>query len=193
MIYETRRATGADLGILYDFWTSAGLPARDLQSRFAEFYIVTKGETVCAAAGLRLMGQQALVHHEAYVHPRAAEMIRPVLWERMLNAAQNSGAARIWVKRSGREYRRLGFTVPDTESLCFFPKEFGAVSGPWRVRKLKDETPEVVEELCQVELEANKERQNNQRLVANVGRVGGVIAVTVFFAFALFMFLLGRR
>lgn len=193
-VYETRRATGEDLAGLHDLWTRADLPWKELQPRFGEFYIVTKGETICAAVGLQRVKQQAFIHSEAYVHPRAAELLRPILWERVLNVVQNHGAARLWVNRYIRNYERCGFVPPDEESCLFFPKEFGVVSRRWRVMKLRDEAPDsMMEEMFQIDHEARKVMRRSRRHAAAISSAACMIALMCLTGFVLLLLMLGRH
>ena len=79
-----------DIKPLASLWQSAQLPYLELEKHLTEFQVVlTEAGEIVGAIGLQVVGKDARLHSEAYLHPEQEDDLRPKLWERMVNVGKN--------------------------------------------------------------------------------------------------------
>src|SRR5215207_10160375 len=143
--YRVRRATVDDLQQLGRLLMATLLPAAELEKRFTEFQVVENGEgKLIGALGLQRSGKHGNLHSESYLDFGLADRLRPMLWERMQNVAQNHGLVRIWTLETAPFWKQAGLQSIAEESRKTFPPQFGSPDGPWLTLKLKDDLETVV-------------------------------------------------
>jgi N-acetylglutamate synthase-like GNAT family acetyltransferase len=140
--YSIRRATFEDVPWLRALWKEAQLPADELEKRFIEFQVVfdDKGELL-GAVGLTKMVRHGHLHSEAYLHPEMEDVLRPLLWERVMMLARNHGLVRFWTLEEAPFWKHfIGFKEPTPEELERMPAGFGDVRARWITLKFAEET-----------------------------------------------------
>lgn len=134
-----RRATVDDLPALRSLWTTAGLPADELENRLTEFQVVESEGTLAGALGVQIVRQHVRFHSEDYVDFSIADAARELFWERIQKLAANHGVFRVWTQETSPFWTHWGFQPADTETLERLPDEWKALAGRWRTLELKNE------------------------------------------------------
>jgi N-acetylglutamate synthase-like GNAT family acetyltransferase len=137
--FETRRAGAEDLRelrrLLEESEVSNSEEMREvlasLERRVAEFILVVKEGVVAGCVGLEMFQQEGHLYGEAYVHPRMAELLRPVLWERVMRVATNHSLARIWTQLRDRFYEERGLGWACDGRKRELPRRFGRREEAW--------------------------------------------------------------
>lgn len=141
---ELRRATLEDLPDLRLLWQANEIYSPELEKRFTEFQVAVQDGKILGAVGFLILRQQGLLHNEAYASPLTIDSTRPMLWERVTNVSKNNGLLRVWTQLDTPFYQTHGFGTAEENILKKIPEPFAA-SGlenfPWRVMKLREETP----------------------------------------------------
>ncbi len=182
--FQARRATLDDLPSLRPLWETERLDAGALERRLTEFQVVCD-ETgrVVAAIGLQRHQQHGLLHSEVFADFALADILRPLLWERLRTVGRNHALARMWTRETSQFWRGLGFDPPSEEQLAGLPAQFGGPeAGPLLTLKVRDDpfaemTPEQEETLLKKHLRADTEKMLQQ---ARTLRTFAYIATVVF-------------
>jgi N-acetylglutamate synthase-like GNAT family acetyltransferase len=191
-----RRATLDDLEALRGLWRECRQPEFELEKRFTEFQIaVDPHGWIVGALGVRAQGQHAEVHHLALRSGNQADGISSLLWERILDLANQFQAHRLWTRESGPFWTGLGFVPPDAV-LRELPPRFGHRSDAWLTLKLREDPLRLIAAEEQLEAFLELERLKTERLVRR-GQILKLVA-TLFAAILLALsfgalFLLFRR
>lgn len=143
--FKVRRATIEDLPALTALWQSMNLPVSELDKRITEFQVaVDSAGTVVGAIGYQIIGKQALIHGEGFPDFGHADVLRPLLWERLKILAANHGTVRVWSKESARFWSHETMSKPDTEALEKIPPAWKDLPGDWHTIKLREDVEEVL-------------------------------------------------
>jgi N-acetylglutamate synthase-like GNAT family acetyltransferase len=162
---NARRATADDLPALRLIWENAGLPVTPLEKRFTEFQVLEDAEGVVAGAiGLRIARQHGLVHSEAYLDPALAEVIRPILVERIKSLSPAYSLARLWTMAAEPSWQEQDWAPADLDVLARLPPEFGPPGHDWLTLKLREEID--LDQILALEFATFKktERERNQQM-----------------------------
>jgi N-acetylglutamate synthase-like GNAT family acetyltransferase len=163
--YQARRATLEDLPALRSLWHNARLPEEELEKRFTEFQVVPGPDgTILAAVGLQMLKQNGYIHSETFADPNLATQLRPLLWQRMLTVAKNTGLLRLWTLPTAHFYREQGFTDVDPALKAKVPEEFGNPGADWISLKLKDDA--VISAEREFEIFAMAQREESERMMS---------------------------
>lgn len=178
-----RRANSDDVPALQVMWRTTGLDAAELDPRFTEFQVIEDAlGTLVAAIGIRIVGQDALLHSETIPDFGLADTVRPLMWERLKNLAKNNGLARIWTQESAPFWKQLEFTPATGEQLAKLPVAFRKADGSWMLLVMRDE-----DAIKRVEQEFELFRQQERARVDELksqGKVWQWVATTI----AIFLF-----
>ncbi len=134
-----RRATVDDLPALRSLWTTAGLPADELEARLTEFQVVEAHGQFAGALGVQIVRQHARLHSEDYPDYAVADAARELFWERIQKLAANHGVFRLWTQETSPFWPHWGFQPPNTEILERLPDEWKTLEGRWLTLELKNE------------------------------------------------------
>jgi N-acetylglutamate synthase-like GNAT family acetyltransferase len=134
-----RRATVDDLPALKALWTTAQLPADDLENRLTEFQVVEANGTFAGAVGVQITRQHLRFYAEDYTDFSVADAARELLWERIQKLAANHGVFRVWTQETSPFWTRWGFQPANLETLERLPEEWKALEGHWLTLELKNE------------------------------------------------------
>ena len=116
--FRVRRATLEDLNQLSGRWKTMHLPADDLGKRVTEFQVAEDGEgKLAGAVGLQIAQRQGRVHSEAFGDFALADVLRPLLWERLQSLATNHGLLRVWTQEKAPFWTQCGL-APANDSLA---------------------------------------------------------------------------
>ena len=134
-----RRATVDDLPALKALWTTAQLPADDLENRLTEFQVVESHGAFAGAVGVQITRQHLRFYAEDYTDFSVADAARELLWERIQKLAANHGVFRVWTQETSPFWTRWGFQPANPETLERLPEEWKALEGHWLTLELKNE------------------------------------------------------
>jgi len=139
--YKVRRATTDDLDALIALWKSAQLPADELDKRFTEFQIVEADNgKLLGALGLQIAGAEGKVHSEAYLDFGLTDLLRPLLWERLVKVASNNGLFRLWTNEPAPFWKKeCGFVQSPVDVAAKIPEQFGNRKMNWLFLQLKED------------------------------------------------------
>ena len=170
---KVRRATIDDLGQLGPLLHATLLPAAELEKRFTEFQVVeaTDGRLV-GALGMQIAQKHGKIHSETYSDFSQSDLLRPLLWDRLQNVAQNYGLTRLWTQETAPFWKQAGFAAADDPAAQKLPMIFGQPKQPWLTLKLKEDVETVIsldKELA-VFIEAEKARTEEVMSQAKVLR-----------------------
>lgn len=184
--FTTRRATVDDLKPLVALWQSAGFATTDLEKRFTDFQVaIDQNGRLVAAIAMRIVGHQGFIHSEAYIDFSFTDSVRPLLWKRVQNLANNVGLYRLWTLETAPYWKKeVGFSEVDSAKLEKLPAEFGAREQSWLMIQLKEEhaAPETLEQQFQMFKESQRaetERMYQQAKTLKI--LATIIAVILFF------------
>jgi N-acetylglutamate synthase-like GNAT family acetyltransferase len=137
--FQARRATLDDLPGLRSLWQVEQLDA-ELEKRVGEFQVVLDAQgQIVGAMALQVDGLHGKLHSEAFKDFGLADMLRPMLWERIQTVSKNRGLVRLWTLESTLFWRGLDFQAPTPDLLEKFPARLGDPAAAWLTLKLKDE------------------------------------------------------
>jgi N-acetylglutamate synthase-like GNAT family acetyltransferase len=162
---QVRRATVEDVSKLVHLWQQENLPSQNLEKRFKEFQVVegANGELL-GAIGFQIIGQEALLHSEAFLLPEHAEFVREKVWERAQIMAKNHGLVRVWTQFNAPFWRGNGFQQPREEALQKLPTAFGAAESPWLMIQLLEDTAPAVSLDKEFAMFKEAEREQTERM-----------------------------
>lgn len=134
-----RRANVDDLPALKALWTTAGLPADELESRLTEFQVVEADGAFAGAIGVQIVRQHARIHSEDYADFSVADAARELFWERFQKLAANHGVFRVWTQETSPFWKHWGLQPADAGLLERLPEEWKSLEGGWFTLELKNE------------------------------------------------------
>ena len=178
-------------------WEVARLSATELEKRLTEFQIVARPDGILIGCiGLRISGQNGLIHSEAYYKFDNAAEYRPLLWGRVQILARNHSLVRIWSQEPEANWTAVGFHLASQEEQAKLPPGFGGPGPKWLVSQLRSEALltgnlERELELLQATQRESTERLRKQALVVK-WIIGVIAAGFCMAAFVLFYSLLKK-
>jgi N-acetylglutamate synthase-like GNAT family acetyltransferase len=134
-----RRATVDDLPALTALWTTANLPADELEGRLTEFQVVESNHEFAGAIGVQITRQHLRFYAEDFTDFSVADAARELLWERIQKLAANHGVFRVWTQEASPFWTRWGFQPASADTLERLPEEWKALEGRWLTLELKNE------------------------------------------------------
>jgi N-acetylglutamate synthase-like GNAT family acetyltransferase len=192
-----RRATVDDLPALKTLWTTANLPADELENRLTEFQVVENEGNFAGAIGVQITRQHARLHSEDYTDFSIADAARELFWERIQTIAANHGVFRVWTQETSPFWTHWGFQPANAETLQRLPEEWKTLEGNWLTLELKNEDAikAVLGDQFAGFMDAEKEQT---AVVASKAKTLRTILTVFFFAvaavcFALVIYLLMRH
>jgi N-acetylglutamate synthase-like GNAT family acetyltransferase len=158
--YRVRRATLDDLPALKPLWQMMQFVPDELEKRLTEFQVAeNQSGEVAGGIGFRMSGRQGCVHSEAYADFSVADIVRPLLWDRLQVLTSNHGIARLWTRETSPFWNHLGFQPATGEDLKNLPDIWAGEGPPWLTFKLKSEEAFVsVEKELAILMQAEKAR-----------------------------------
>lgn len=147
---QIRRATVDDLPALQALWTTANLPAPELEGRLTEFQVVESNGEFVGAIGVQIVRQHLRFYAEDFTDFSVADAARELLWERIQKLAANHGVFRVWTQEASPFWTRWGFQPANAATLERLPDEWKNKSnndpdapkrseGGWLTLELKNE------------------------------------------------------
>ena len=194
---QIRRATVDDLPALRSLWTTAHLPADELEGRLTEFQVVESGGTFAGALGVQIRRQHARLHSEDYVDFSVADAARGLFWERIQKIAAHLGVFRVWTQEASPFWTHWGFQPASAEILERLPEEWKNLEGRWFTLELKNE--DAINHALKTQFAGFMDSEKKQTAaVAAKGRKITAFFTTVFFilaaiSFAILFYLLAKR
>lgn len=142
--FKIRRATTDDVPRLKDLWNFSRLPAEDLEKRFTEFQLIEGADgALLGAIGIKVLGKHGKIHSEAYHDFGQADVLRPLLWERLQKVFANHGLVRLWTQEEAPFWKQMNFIPADAEIIAGLPLPFGDPQSNWLTLKLREDLDEV--------------------------------------------------
>jgi N-acetylglutamate synthase-like GNAT family acetyltransferase len=174
---KVRRAVVDDIPQLIQLWKSENLKWEILEKRFTEFQVVIDSKnTILGAIGLHIVGHEALMHSEVFLHFDMADTIRDLIWKRLEVIAHNHGLIRIWTLETSPYWHHNGFNLATPEQKQKFPTAFGDPNQDWYVIQLRSETPvKVTVPEKEFEVLLAQERQSTER-INTLGKIMRLVA-----------------
>ncbi len=174
---KVRRAVVDDIPQLIQLWKSENLKWEILEKRFTEFQIVIdSNNTILGAIGLHIVGHEALMHSEVFLHFDMADTIRDLIWKRLEVIAHNHGLIRIWTLETSPYWHHNGFNLATPEQKQKFPTAFGDPNQDWYVIQLRSETPvKVTVPEKEFEVLLAQERESTER-INTLGKIMRLVA-----------------
>jgi N-acetylglutamate synthase-like GNAT family acetyltransferase len=177
--FKVRRATIEDLPALNALWKTMDFGVLELEKRLTEFQVaVDSNGSVAGAIGYQMQGKQALIHSEAFTDFSLADMLRPLLWERLKMLAANHGTVRVWSQEDSRFWAQETLTKPDADALEKLPANWAAQPGDWHTLKLREDVEEVLSLDKEFAMFAEAERERS-RSALNQAKVLKTIATVI--------------
>ncbi|HEY2329604.1 MAG TPA: hypothetical protein VGI63_07295 [Verrucomicrobiae bacterium] len=134
-----RRATVDDLPALKALWTTANLPAAELENRLTEFQVVQSNGEFAGAVGVQIVRQHLRFYAEDFADFSVADAARELFWERFQTLAANHGVFRAWTQETSPFWKSFGFQPANAEILLRLPDEWKNLEGGWLTLELKNE------------------------------------------------------
>jgi len=143
--YRVRRATLDDMTQLSELWKAMRFPPEDLSKRVTEFQVAESPQgAVVGALGLQISQKQGRIHSEGFSDFSHADVLRPMLWDRIHSVATNHGLLRLWTQENAPFWNHCGLNKADAEALAKLPVAWRSISGEWLTLKLKDDVETLV-------------------------------------------------
>ncbi len=162
--FRVRRATLDDIGQLTALWQSMHWPVEDLAKRVTEFQVAEdKAGKVAGALGMQISEKQARVHSEAFPDFSLADLLRPVLWDRVQSVANNHGLTRLWTQEQAPFYNHIGLAEADEAALQKLPAIWKSNPGKWKTLKLKEDLDTVMSLDKEFAIFMQSEKQRTER------------------------------
>ena len=180
-----RRATSDDVPALEQMWRTTGLRLEALEPKFTEFQVIEDplGGLV-AAIGIRIVGKDAWMHSETIPDFGAADVVRPVMWERTWTLAKSNGVVRVWTQETAAFWRQLEFGAATGEQLAKLPPAFRNAESAWLLLVLRDE--DVIKRAEQELALFHEEEKTRIETLKSQGKIWQGIATAI--AITLFVF-----
>jgi N-acetylglutamate synthase-like GNAT family acetyltransferase len=158
-----RRATLEDLDVLRGLWQTALYAPLELEKHLTEFQLVEGDDgRLLGALGIRISGEEAWIHHEAFTHPTTESAMRDALWHRLKIMFGNQGVHRVWTKEKADYWNSIGFRMPTSDERPKFPSELGTPDRSLKVFPLRDFKAEKIIEKKMIELQASRFEEEAQ-------------------------------
>ena len=136
---QIRRATVDDLPALKSLWTTAQLPADELEGRLTEFQVVESGGSFAGAVGVQIVRQHLRFYAEDFADFSVADAARELFWERLQALSANHGVFRVWTQETSPFWTHWGLQPANAEALGRLPDEWKNLEGRWLTLELKNE------------------------------------------------------
>lgn len=189
--YRVRRATLDDLNALMGLWHSMQFPADALARRVTEFQVAEDASgQVLGGVGLQVAERQGLIHSEAFADFALAETLRPLLWDRLQNIANNQGLLRLWTTDQAPFWTRNGMALPDSELLAKLPAVWREHGSFWLVLKLREPVEELLSADQEFALFMQTEKQRTARTLQHA-RLLKIVATLIALSVLLFIAIVG--
>jgi len=177
--YRARRATIEDLPALLALWQTMKFPVGELDRRLTEFQVVVNGTgAIVGAVGLQMAGKNGLIHSEAFTDYGLADLLRPLLWERLQMVAANHGTVRVWTRETTRFWSQTGLAKPDEASLAKLPPAWKDQPGDLLVLKLREDVEEALSADKEFALYVQAEKENT-RATLDTAKVMNKVAMAL--------------
>jgi N-acetylglutamate synthase-like GNAT family acetyltransferase len=164
---RVRRATLEDLGSLTALWKTMDFDTSELARRVTEFQLAEDGDgKLLGAVGLQIANKQGLLHSEAFNDFSLADILRPLIWERLHSVAVNHGLLRLWTREQAPFWNQCGLQHADEALLEKLPKAWNNSSAKWLTLKLKDDIETLISVDKEFALFMESEKQKTQRALA---------------------------
>jgi N-acetylglutamate synthase-like GNAT family acetyltransferase len=174
--FRIRRATIEDLPALTALWQSMNLASAGLDRRLTEFQVATdEAGKIVGAIGFQLLGKQALLHSEAFVDFGIADLVRPLLWERLQVLAANHGTIRVWTRETAPFWSHNIFSKPDADAHTKLPPVWNESPEGLLTIKLREDVEEILSLDKEFALFAESERERS-RTALNQAKVLKTVA-----------------
>ncbi len=134
-----RRANVDDLPALRDLWTSARLPAEELENRLTEFQVVEANGNFAGALGVQVVREQVRFYAEDFADFSVADAARELFWDRIQKLAATHGVFRVWTQETSPFWTHWGLQPASAEILERLPAEWKNLEGKWLTLELKNE------------------------------------------------------
>ena len=188
---QVRRATIEDLPQLVSLWQEESLPWERLEKRFKEFQVVeAPGGEVLGALGLEIVGVEALLHSEVFLHPEQSDTLRALLWERAQVLGKNHGLVRVWTQLATPFWNHTVFQPATGEVVTKLPPAFGGVAEPWRFIQLKEESTAPISIDKEFAAFKELEKENRDKLFRQAKIMKVVAAFVILIVFLLVLLLI---
>jgi len=182
--YRVRRATLDDLSQLTALWQSMRLPVEDLGKRITEFQVAEGADgKLPGAVGLQIAERQGRVHSEAFSDFALADVLRPLLWERIRAVAANHGLLRLWTQERAPFWGQCGLAPANGEVLEKLPALWRGQSSGWLTLKLKEDIEVAISLDKEFALFMESEKQRTERAFQHariLKTVATLVALAVF-------------
>jgi hypothetical protein len=150
--FHFRRATLEDLDVLRGLWQTALYAPMELEKHLTEFQLVEGDDgRLLGALGIRISGEEAWIHHEAFTHPTTESAM-----------FGNQGVHRVWTKEKADHWNFIGFRMPTSDEKPKFPSELGTSDRSLKVFPLRDFKAEKIIEKKMIELQASRFEEEAQ-------------------------------
>ncbi len=137
--HSTRRANLEDLPGLLALWETARLPGTQLEKFLTEFQVITNPDnSLVAAIGLQIDGDEALIHSEAIAREADGDACRLALWTRMQIVLRNQGVQRVWTLEDA-DYWRTVFRLAEAGEVAALRASFADPQATWYSLRVLDE------------------------------------------------------
>ena len=186
--YRVRRATLDDLSPMMALWQAMRLPADELAKRITEFQVAEGADgKIVGAAGLQVAQRQGRIHSETFLDFSQADLLRPLLWDRVQAVARNHGLLRLWTQEKAPFWGQSGMVPADAEALKKLPELWRSAAADWLTLKLKEDIETVLSLDKEFALFMESEKQRTARAF-DQARILKLTAT--FIAFALLLLVL---
>ncbi len=182
--YKVRRATLEDLKGLSALWLTMSYDVEVLCRHITEFQVVEDAAgALVGAVGLQVADRQGLIHSESFTDFSQADVVRPLLWERIKNLANNHGLLRLWTREQAPFWRQCGLGPAQPEHLQLLPPVWRGGVGNWLTLKLKEDVEALVAMDHELALMLQSERRRardtlqHARVLKMIATVLGIVIV----------------
>src|ERR1017187_6099932 len=185
--HRLRRATLDDLGALRPLWESMRFATDDLEKRLTEFQVAENQEgLIVGAIGFRMSGRHGCLHSESYSDFSVADIVRPLIWDRLRVLSSNHGIARLWTQENAPFWNRQGFQAANEENLKNLPDPWKNGGPRWLTLQLKSEEAFVsLEKELGMLMQAEKARTNKMYERARVIKFVATLLAIIFAVFVI--------
>ncbi|MBM3824395.1 MAG: hypothetical protein FJ404_16175 [Verrucomicrobia bacterium] len=160
-----RRANIDDLPALKTLWTQHGIEASEAERQITEFQVAFDERQILAGcAAVRVSGQNALIHSEAYAQPESAGLVRATLWPRVQSLARNLGLFRLWIRSPDEFWKSNGFGDPTEMARKKWPEEWGPQTPPLACLVLREESLELISIEKEFELFQQAQKESTEKV-----------------------------
>jgi N-acetylglutamate synthase-like GNAT family acetyltransferase len=190
--YRVRRATLDDLPQLMALWSSMHLPPDELGKRVTEFQVAeTERSDIVGAVGMQIAQKQGKIHSEAFSDFALADLLRPILWERLQSVATNHGLLRLWTQEQAPFWRHCGLTKADDDSLQKLPAAWKGQDADWLTLKLRDDLETLVSADQEFAMFMESEKQRSLRTMQHAKVLKFIAALVAFGVILMVLFAAG--